>query len=244
LIGIAVSFVFLPAGYLIILFSLVHFIVRLTFYSNNKKIRIHSSLADKDSFRSFLQRVQIYSYKEKTGISSQPPVLTPRMDTASADFRFGMNTIGIILIYFFIGFLQKLFQGSIKFDDFHFFPMYLSIPLIAGYCFGSGVGFKAGLYGGLALLTLIFPIPFYAIGKTVFITEYVSVIAYLSMSGWLCGLYRKNLTGILVLSVWLLIVYAFKSEELNNIHFYLKLFIAALIYLIACMIYDKQKPVK
>ncbi len=241
-IGLAVSFVILPLGYVIILFSFSHFIVRLTFYSANKKIRIHSSLADKDSFRSFLHRVQLYSYKEKTGVDSQPPIMPARPETAYADFRFGMPVVFVILIYIILGALQKLIQGSIKFDDFHFFPVYIAIPLIAGYCFGGPVGFRSGLFGGLGLLTLIFPIPLYAIGKTIFAFEYISVLLYLALAGWIAGMIRKNWTGVILIACWLIIVGLFKSEDFGNIHLYLKLTIGTLIYLIACVVYDKQKP--
>ncbi len=239
-IGIALSFIVLPLGYLIILFSLVHYIVRLTFYSNNRKIRIHSSMADKDSFRAFLQRVQIHSFREKTGIESKPPVIPQSASTAGKDLRLGMNTIAVIAIYFALGLLQKMAQGSVKFDDSHFFPIYLAIPLVSGHWFGPAVGFKSGFFGGLALLTLIFPIPFYAIGKTLFLTEYAAVLVYLSLSGLITGLLKKKWVGLSVLAGWLLIVALFHSGELYNIHLYLKLLLAALLFLIADMIYKKK----
>lgn len=240
-IGIAVSFIVLPLGYLIILFSLVNFIVRLTFYSNNRKIRIHSSMADKDSFRAFLQRVQIHCFREKTGVESRPPVILQGASASGKDFRIGMNTIGVIAIYLALGLFQKLIQGSIKFDDSHFFPIYLALPLVSGHWYGTTVGLKSGFFGGLALLTLIFPIPFYAIGKTLFLAEYAAVLAYLSLGGMTAGLIRKKWAGIIILSGWLIIVAVFHSGELNNIHLYLKLLIAALLFLIADMIYKKNQ---
>lgn len=239
--GALLTFIFMPAGYVLILFGFLNYIVRLTFYTNNRKMRIHSSMADKPSFRAFLHRVQAHSFREKTGIVSDAPLMPAVNKSVSNDFRLGMPAISVIAIYYFLGGLQKILQGSIKFDDFHFFPLYLALPLIAGYWFGKHTGLKAGFFGTLALITLIFPVPFYSVGKTLFLTEYLALLIYLSAGGWLAGLIRRRETGIVVIAGWLILVAFFCREEFNNLYLYMKLLLALIYYQIATLLYKKDK---
>ncbi len=243
-IGVIVSFIFMPLGYILILYGLVNHMLRLTVYSTQKKIKITSSLADKDSFRSFITNIQTYAFNVKNKISAPVSGTVVTENTPSKDFKLGHAVILTIILYFIAGILQRLTEGSIKFDDIVFFPLYLAIPLIVGYRNGAWTGFKTGFFGFLTLFTLIFPVPFLALGKSVFIWEYLAGFLMLTMGGMICGILRYVWTGIPVLAAWLVFLYFYRNDSIYDMNTYLQLSIAGFIYTLIAAIFGKKKDEK